>query len=102
MKKLLKIKAKSILIGRKGKKPVGYEGNDRPFFVSVFKENDPHLNCHVPIDRYDYDKGIHKVVLKDLKVDYLLAGHDIVINNLEEVCLENDKKGHLIVTGKQK
>ncbi len=101
MKKLLKLKAKSILIG-KGKKSENYEGNDRPVYVSIFEKNDPHLDCQVPIDRYDYEKGIHKVILKNLKIDYLLAGHDIVINNLEEVSLEKDTKGHLIVTGKQK
>ena len=97
----MKIKAKSVLIC-KGKKPSNYEGNDRPVFVSVFNKNDPHLNCQVPKKRYDFEAGIHKVILKDLKVDYLLAGHDIVVNDLVEVNIEDDKNGHLVVTGKQK
>ena len=97
----MRIKAKSVLIC-KGKKLDDYEGNDRPVLVSVFEKNDPHLNCQVPKKRYDYETGIHKVILKDLKIDYLLAGHDIVINDLEEVSVENDKKGHLVVSGKQK
>jgi hypothetical protein len=99
MKKKI-INAKSILIG-KTKKDKDYDGNDRPFFVSTFEKNDPHLNCQVPKERFDFKKGIHKLILKELKVDYLLAGHDIVINDLKEATLEEDNKGHLIVTGKQ-
>lgn len=97
----MKIKAKSILIC-KGKKPDNYDGNDRPVFVSTFEDNNPHLKCRVPLKRYDFTKGIHKVILRDVKIDYLLAGHDIVINNLVEANVEEDGKGHLIVTGKQK
>jgi len=100
MKKKIKIDAKSILIGKK-KKEENYDGNDRPVFVSLFDKNNPHLNCQVPKERYDFDKGIHKVILKDLKIDYLLAGHDIVINDLKTCILEEDGKGHLIVKGKQ-
>ena len=100
MQKKIKLSAKSILIG-KTKKDKDYDGNDRPFFVSVFDENDPHLNCQGPKERFDYKKGIHKIILKDLKVDYLLAGHDIVINDIKELTLEQDGKGHLIVRGKQ-
>ena len=92
--------AKSILIGKK-KKDDKYDGMDRPLFVSTFKSNDPHLNGQVPIKRYDFEEGIHKVILKNLKVDYLLAGHDIIINNVKEVTLEKDNKGHLVVSGKQ-
>ncbi len=97
----MKIKAKSILIG-KAKKEDNYEGNDRPVYVSVFDSNNPHLNLSVPIKRYDFAKGVHKVILKDIKIDYLLAGHDIIINNLIEANIEEDGKGHLIVTGKQR
>ncbi|MAG52378.1 MAG: hypothetical protein CMH62_00275 [Nanoarchaeota archaeon] len=100
MKKKIKIKAKSILVG-KTKKDESHEGNDRPFFVSTFDKNDPHINCQGPVERYDYKKGIHKVILDGLKIDYLLAGHDIVINNLKEITLEKDGKGHLIIKGEQ-
>jgi hypothetical protein len=98
--KKIEINAKSILIG-KTKKEEGYEGNDRPLYVSTFEKNDPHLNCQVPKERFEFKKGIHKVILQDLKIDYLLAGHDIVVNNLKELTIEKDKKGHLIVKGKQ-
>lgn len=100
MSKKIKVNAKSILIGKK-KKEEDYEGNDRPVFVSLFEKNDPHLNCQVPKKRYDFEDGIHKVIIEGLKVDYLLAGHDIVINNLKEATIEKDNKGHLIVKGKQ-
>tara|TARA_Y100000310_G_C20539174_1_gene742366 strand:- start:438 stop:731 length:294 start_codon:yes stop_codon:yes gene_type:complete len=94
-----KIEAKSILIG-KTKKEEDYEGNDRPIFLSTFNKNDPHLNCQGPIERHDFKKGVHKIIIEGLKVDYLLAGHDIVINDLKELTLEKEK-GHLIIRGKQ-
>jgi hypothetical protein len=100
MPKKLKLQAKSVLIG-KTKKEEGYDGTDRPVFLSTFNENDPHLNCQGPIERYDFKKGIHKLIIQDLKIDYLLAGHDIVINNLKELIVEQDGKGHLILKGKQ-
>ena len=100
MTKKINIIAKSILIG-KTKKEENYEGNDRPFYVSTFEKNDPHLNCQVPKERFEFEKGIHKVILKNLQIDYLLAGHDIVVNDLKELTLEKDSKGHLIVKGKQ-
>ena len=75
---------------------------DRPVFISLFDINDPHKTNRVPRKRFDFDKGIHKIILKDLEVDYLLAGHDILINNLEEIDFKDDKLGHLIITGKQK
>jgi len=100
MKNKIKINAKSILIGKK-KKEKDYEGNDRPVYVSLFEKNDPHLNCQVPIKRHDFDKGIHKVILDGLKIDYLLAGHDIIVNDLKECSIEQDGKGHLIIKGKQ-
>ena len=100
MQKKIKLNAKSILIG-KTKKEEDYEGNDRPFYVSTFEKNDPHLNCQGPIERHDFSKGIHKLIIEGLKIDYLLAGHDIVINNIKEITIEKDNKGHLIIKGTQ-
>ncbi len=97
----MKIQTKSVLIGKK-KKSESYDGIDRPCFISLFDINDPHLSKEVPKKRYDFDEGIHKIIIKGLKVDYLLAGHDIVINNLDNVEFVDDKKGHLVITGKQK
>ena len=97
----LKAKTKSVIIG-KTKKEADYDGMDRPIFLSLFDINDPHKTNKVPKKRYDFKKGIHKLVIRGLEVDYLLAGHDILINNLEEIEFNKDKEGHLIITGKQK
>ena len=98
---ILKYKTKSAIIG-KSKKDSGYDGMDRPVFISLFDINDPHKTNKVPKKRFDFKNGIHKIILKDLEIDYLLAGHDILINNLEEIDFKDDKEGHLIITGKQK
>ncbi len=97
----MKIKTKSVIIG-KSKKDSNYDGMDRPVFISLFDINDPHKTDKVPKKRYDFKSGVHKIILKNLEIDYLLAGHDILINNLQEIEFEKDKEGHLIVTGKQK
>ncbi len=97
----LKIKTKSAIIG-KSKKDSNYDGMERPVFLSLFDINDPHKTNKVPKKRYDFKNGVHKIILKNLEIDYLLAGHDILINNLQEIEFEKDKEGHLIVTGKQK
>jgi len=96
----MKLKTKSVIIGKKGGAE-NEETMDRPCFVSLFNMNDPHLSKKVPKERFDFDKGIHKIIIKDLEIDYLLAGHDIVINNLKEIDFEEDGKGHLVVKGKQ-
>jgi hypothetical protein len=97
----LKAKTKSAIIG-KTKKEDKYDGMERPIFISLFDINDPHKTKEVPKKRYDFPKGVHKIILKNLEVDYLLAGHDILINNLEELSFREDKEGHLIIKGKQK
>ena len=97
----MKYKAKSVIIG-KSKKNSDYDGMDRPIFISLFDINDPHKTSKVPKKRFDFKNGVHKIILRDLEVYYLLAGHDILINNLEEIDFKEDKEGHLIVTGKQK
>ena len=98
---MLKVKTKSAIIG-KLKKESDYDGMDRPVFISLFDINDPHKTNKVPKKRYDFKEGIHKLIIKDLEVNYLLAGHDILINDLQELELNKDKEGHLIITGKQK
>tara|TARA_B100000315_G_C14201550_1_gene417887 strand:- start:69 stop:365 length:297 start_codon:yes stop_codon:yes gene_type:complete len=96
----MKIKTKSVIIGKKKHKE-DQDNMERPFFVSLFDVHEPHLSKKVPKERYDFEEGIHKIIIKDLRIDYLLAGNDILIDNLEEINFEEDKIGHLIVTGKQ-
>lgn len=97
----IKVKTQSAIIG-KLKKPESYDGMDRPVFISLFDINDPHKTSEVPKKRFDFKTGIHKVVIDNLEIDYLLAGHDILINNLKELEFNKDKEGHLHITGKQK
>ena len=82
----MKYETKSVLIARK--KRVDKEDYlNRPCFVSLFDENNPHLNVEGPKKVIEFDKK-HKVVIKGLNVNYLLPGNDIVINNLTEIHIE--------------
>jgi len=93
----MKYKTKSVLIARK--KSIEDDFSRRPCFISLFDENNPHLNVQGPKEVVEFDK-IHKVVINGLNVDYLLPGNDIVINDLTEIEIEehNDK---VFVKGKQ-
>lgn len=93
----MKYKTKSVLIARK--KSYEDDFSRRPCFISLFDENDPHLNVHGPKDVVEFDK-IHKVVIEGLNVDYLLPGNDIVINNLTEIEIE-ERNDHVYIKGKQ-
>jgi hypothetical protein len=96
----MKYKTRSAIIGRSGKRDE--EGNG-PVFIHLFSENNPHKKNIVPDEFIDFQK-IHKIVFKGLDLSYLLAGSDILINDLEylEVEEEKEKPGNLIVKGKHK
>ena len=96
----MKYETKSAIIGRSGKRD---EDGNGPVFIHLFKINDPHKSPDaVPEQFIDFEK-IHKIVFKGLNLSYLLAGSDILINDLEylEVEEEPGKKGNLLVSGKQ-
>ena len=96
----MKYKTKSAIIGRAGKRD---DFGNGPVFIHLFKMNDPHkIAAAVPEKFIDFEK-IHKIIFKGLDLNFLLAGSDILINNLEylEVEEEKEKKGNLIITGKQ-
>jgi hypothetical protein len=92
----MKYKTKSIIIGRKK----GEEGSDtKPCFIALFDVNDPHKKNVVPKEIVEYDK-VHKIMLKDFDVNYLLPGNDLVINDL--VFIQIEKEGpHITIKGKQ-
>ncbi|NTV23451.1 MAG: hypothetical protein HGA85_03690 [Nanoarchaeota archaeon] len=95
----MKYKAKSAIIGRAGKRD---DFGNGPVFIHLFNINDPHKTKEVPVKFIDFAK-MHKVVFRGLDVNFLLAGSDILINDLEhlEVEEEKGKPGNLVVTGKQ-
>lgn len=92
----MKYKAKSIIIGRKKKE--SEESETRPCFISLFDENDPHIQGTVPKNVLDFN--VRMFIIKNLEVKYMPLGNDLVINNLSEldIRLDNDT---VIVTGKQ-
>ena len=96
----MKYKTKSAIIGRSGKRD---DFGNGPVFIHLFSMNDPHKKNVVPDEFIDFPK-IHKIIFKALTLNFLLAGSDILINDLEYIELEEDKSkpGNLIVTGKQK
>jgi hypothetical protein len=95
----MKYETKSAIIGRSGKRD---EDGNGPVFIHLFSKNDPHKTTAVPEKFIDEFTKIHKIVFKDLEINFLLAGSDILINDLEYINVEEDpsSKGNLIVTGK--
>ena len=91
--------AKSAIVGRSGKRDE--EGNG-PVFIHLLDQNDPHKSEVVPKEFIDFE-GMHKIKFKGLNVSYLLAGSDVLINNLVSISAEEEegKPGNLIVSGKQ-
>ena len=94
----MRYETKSAIIGRSGKRDE--EGNG-PVFVHLFNENNPHKKSIVPVKFVDFEK-MHKIVFDGLKINFLLAGSDILINDLEYLEIQEDSSsdGNLIVSGK--
>lgn len=87
-------RAKAILIGRK----THYEDNPdvRPCFISLFNANNPHKSAEIPIKVLEFEK-VHKVIIKGLKVNYLLPGNDLVVNDLDSFEIKKvDQDLHVI------
>jgi hypothetical protein len=93
-----KYKTKSVIIGRKKRKDKTRD--DHPCFITLFSVNDPHKSGEVPDKILDYE-NIHKLVIKGCDINYLLAGNDLVINDLEYIEVEVDGP-HIYINGKQK
>ncbi|MCM2325156.1 MAG: hypothetical protein NDI94_01725, partial [Candidatus Woesearchaeota archaeon] len=75
----MKYQAKSALVGRSGKRD---ENGNGPVYIHLFSQNDPHKSVVVPDKFVDEHKKIHKVMFKGLDINFLLAGSDILINDL--------------------
>ncbi len=96
----MRYKTKSALVGRAGKRD---EFGNGPVFIHLFDVNDPHKSNLVPKEFVDFKK-MHKIVIRGLVINFLLAGSDILINDLEYLDVEEEpgKKGNLIISGKHK
>ena len=98
-----KYNVKSILIGRKKRDEEAKKKDDtsRPCFVSLFDENNPHTKGLAPKKIIDFTA--HRVIIKGAnELSYLLAGNDILLNDLEEIDVAFEEHGHVIITAKQK
>ncbi len=93
----MKYETKSILIGRM--KRESKEDLDRPCFISMFNDNDPHKTGEVPKKRLDIEH-ITRIRIKGLDVDYLLLGNDILINDLKSVDIDQNAT-EILITGNQ-
>lgn len=94
----MEYKAKSAIIGRMKRK--NKDDDVYPCFVSLFDINDPHKTAEVPTKKLEYE-DMHKIVIKNVNINYLLAGNDLVINDLESIEIV-DEQPHLYVKGYQK
>lgn len=83
----MKHTTKSIIIGRM-KRP-NKEEEVYPCFISLFDINDPHKTGEVPKKKLEYER-IEKVIIKGLDINYLLAGNDLLINDLQEVEIDKE------------
>ncbi len=90
-------KTKSAIIGKKGKMD---DNEDFPIFVNLFDVNDPHKDPNTVPKRF-LEFKVHKIIIKNLEVEYLLVGKDMVINNLKKIKLSVEGHGHLVVSGEQ-
>ena len=95
-----KLKTKSIIIGRRKRANCKEDSDLRDCFVDLFDINNPHLCNKAPKKIFEFE-GKHKVVIKDLDVNYLLLGHDLLVNDLKEVEIKEDRE-HIYITGEQK
>ena len=89
---------KSVIIGKKG---ASNKDGSYPIFVNLFDENEPHKDHTIVPKKFLEFEGIHKIIIKNLEVEYLLVGKDIVINNLKKIHVDVDSDGHIFIDGVQ-
>ncbi len=90
-------KVKSVTVSRKpGKDPEGLWSA----FIGLFDENNPHLKAKAPFKTLEL-KEVEKIRIRELRnVSYYLMGNDIVINNLVQVSIDQEKN-IVTLTGRQ-
>ena len=91
--KTQEFKTKSVVIARKKIK-----GEEYQCLVNLFDLNDPHLTPKAP--KYCLDFDCDTVLVKGLDFKYMPLGNDIIINDLKNISIRQDKNT-LIITGTQ-
>ncbi len=90
---------KSAIIGRRKPREEIIDGEIvYPCYVNLSHKNNPHLTTETPFKFLDFK--VHKIIIKNLVINYLIPGNDIVINNLESITVEQ-RGPHLFITGVQ-
>ena len=86
-------KTKSAIIGRK--KDAG-----RLFaFIALFDINEPHKSPEAPKEILEFP-GCRNVRIYNCNIKYMIAGNDIIINDLEKVEVE-ERESRVLVKGYQ-
>jgi hypothetical protein len=94
--KLIKVPTKSALIGRLPRR----DGDKfKSAVIRLYNVNNPHKTTEFPIKTYEFS-DTEKIRIMRLNVSYYLEGNDIVINDLDELFIVQDK-GKLIIKGYQ-
>jgi hypothetical protein len=93
----MKYQTKSIIVGRKKRNSeIRYDDSVRPCFIALFDMNYPHRQSEPPKKILEFEKN-HKVIIRNLKeIHYLLEGNDLVVNDLNEIEVY-EEKGHVII-----
>ncbi len=95
--KVIKIKTKSVLLGRLPRR----DGDKfKTAVVRLFEVANPHKTTEFPTKTYEFN-DIEKVRVMRLNTSYYLEGNDTVINDLEEVYITHEGT-KLIIRGYQK
>ncbi|MBR9676668.1 hypothetical protein GOV04_00815 [Candidatus Woesearchaeota archaeon] len=77
-------KTKSIIVSRKKTGEEIYNA-----LVALYDANNPQYNSKAADKILEFE-NISKILLKNLNVQYLLVGNDLVINNLSQIIIEQN------------
>jgi hypothetical protein len=94
----MQYRTKSVVIGRMKRK--NKDDSSYPCFIHLFSINDPQKTGEVPDKMLDYN-DIDQIVISGLDVNYLLAGNDLVINDIDFIDV-NVSGSTISVKGKHK
>ena len=83
--------AKSVIIGRKKVEDDLYN-----VMITLFDANNPHLLTEMPKKTFDYECNAVNF-LTPIKFKFLTHGNDIVINDISEISISEDKESKEIM-----